>query len=74
MRAAVVSRKSQLYLHMRFYGRDARVQSVTIEVRRDLYVDGLTGERLPGFATVWRVLTEFRAPLEAWSLARGPFG
>ena len=56
-----------------FYGRDARVQSVMIEVRRDLYMDERTGERLPGFAEVQRVLTEFRALLEAWSLAGGPY-
>jgi N-formylglutamate amidohydrolase len=51
-----------------YYGRDQRVQSVMIEVRRDLYMDERTGERLPGFAHVQRVLTEFRALLEAWSL------
>ncbi len=56
-----------------FYGRDARVQSVMIEVRRDLYMDERTGERMPGFAEVQRVLTEFRTLLEAWSLARGPY-
>ena len=56
---------SQIYLRMRFYGRDARVQSVMIEVRRDLHMDERTGERLPGFSTVQRVLTEVRALLEA---------
>jgi len=54
-----------------YYGRDRRVQSVMIEVRRDLYMDERTGERTPGFAHVQRALTDFRALLEAWSLARG---
>ncbi|MDQ8163503.1 MAG: N-formylglutamate amidohydrolase [Gemmatimonadota bacterium] len=54
-----------------YYGLDRRVQSVMIEVRRDPYMDERTGERLPGFADVQRVLTEFRALLETWSLARG---
>ena len=54
-----------------FYGRDARVQSVMIEVRRDLYMDERTGSRLSRFAEVQRVLTEFRVLLEGWSLARG---
>lgn len=54
-----------------YYGLDPRVQSVMIEVRRDLYMDERTGERLPGFADVQRVLTDFRALLEASSLARG---
>lgn len=54
-----------------YYGRDQRVQSVMIEVRRDLYMDERTGERTPGFAEVRRALTDFRVLLEAWSLARG---
>ena len=54
-----------------YYGRDARVQSVMLEVRRDLYMDERTGDRMPGFADVQRVLTEFRTMLEAWVLARG---
>jgi hypothetical protein len=54
-----------------YYGLDRRVQSVMIEVRRDLYMDERTGDRLPRFADVQRVLTEFRALLEASSPARG---
>ncbi len=57
-----------------FYGRDARVQSVMLEVRRDLYMDERTGNRMPGFADVQRALTEFRTMLEAWVLARGSVG
>jgi N-formylglutamate deformylase len=56
-----------------YHGRDQRVQSVMIEVRRDLYMDERTGERLPVFADLQRALSEFRALLEAWSLARGPY-
>lgn len=54
-----------------YYGRDQRVQSVMIEVRRDLYMDERTGDRLSRFADVQRVLSELRTLLEAWSLAGG---
>jgi N-formylglutamate amidohydrolase len=47
----------------RFFGRDARVQSVMIEVRRDLYMDELTGERHAGFARIQAALTAFRGAL-----------
>lgn len=33
----------------RFYGGDARVRSLMIELRRDLYMDEATGEKSPGF-------------------------
>jgi N-formylglutamate deformylase len=32
-----------------FYGRERRVRSVMVEVRRGLYIDEATAERLPGF-------------------------
>ena len=35
-----------------FYGMDARVRSVMIEVRRGLYIDEATTERLPSLATL----------------------
>jgi N-formylglutamate amidohydrolase len=35
-----------------YYGREARVRSVMIEVRRGLYMDEADGHRLPVFATV----------------------
>lgn len=35
-----------------FYGRDVRVHSLMIEVRRGLYMDEVTGERLSGFSDV----------------------
>lgn len=35
---------------LRFLGRDARVLSLMIELRRDLYMDEETGDRLAGFA------------------------
>jgi N-formylglutamate amidohydrolase len=34
---------------LRYYRIDARVSSVMIEVRRDVYMDEMTGEKLPGF-------------------------
>ena len=45
------------------FGRDPRLWSVMIEVRRDLYMDEATGERHAGFARTQAVLTEFRAEL-----------
>lgn len=35
---------------LRFLGRDARVLSLMVELRRDLYMDEETGDRLAGFA------------------------
>ncbi len=37
---------------LKFYGREPRVQSLMIEVRRDLYMDELTGAKLPAFDSV----------------------
>jgi len=47
-----------------YYGRDQRVQSVMIEVRRDLYMDKRTGEKSPKFAAIQRTLAELRTVLE----------
>lgn len=47
----------------RFFGKEPRVQSLMIEVRRDLYMDESTGERHGGFARIQAVLKEFRAEL-----------
>jgi len=47
----------------RFFGKDPRVQSVMIEVRRDLYMDQGTCERHEGFARIQSLLTDFRAEL-----------
>lgn len=47
----------------RFFGKDFRVQSLMIEVRRDLYMDESTSARHDGFARIQAVLTEFRAEL-----------
>lgn len=47
----------------RFFGQEPRVQSLMIEVRRDLYMDETTAERHAGFARLQAVLTEFRAEL-----------
>ena len=35
-----------------YYGTDGRVRSVMVEVRRGLYIDEATGERLPAFGDV----------------------
>ena len=40
-----------------YYGRDRRVRSVMIEVRRGLYIDEATGRRRPGFADVGAAIT-----------------
>jgi N-formylglutamate amidohydrolase len=45
------------------FGRDPRLWSVMIEVRRDLYMDEATGEPHAGFARTQALLTEFRAEL-----------
>ena len=47
----------------RFFGTEPRVQSLMIEVRRDLYMVESTGERHDGFTRIQAVLTEFRAEL-----------
>jgi N-formylglutamate amidohydrolase len=47
----------------RFFGKAPHVQSLMIEVRRDLYMDEATGEPHAGFARTQAVLTEFRAEL-----------
>ena len=47
----------------RFFRKDARLQSVMVEVRRDLYMDEESGERHAGFARMRSVLTDFRSEL-----------
>jgi N-formylglutamate amidohydrolase len=47
-----------------YYGQDQRVQSVMIEVRRDLYMDERTGESSPHFSAMQRLLAELRTMLE----------
>ncbi len=45
------------------FGREPRLWSVMIEVRRDLYMDEATGERHDGFARIQSVLKDLRAVL-----------
>ncbi len=45
------------------FGREPRLWSVMIEVRRDLYMDETTGDRHAGFARTQALLTELRAEL-----------
>jgi N-formylglutamate amidohydrolase len=47
----------------RFCGKNHAVQSVMIEVRRDLYMDERSGERHAGFMRIRSVLTDFRSEL-----------
>ena len=47
----------------RFFGTEPRVQSLMIEVRRDLYMDESTSARHDGFARIQAVLKEFSAEL-----------
>ena len=47
----------------RYFGKEFRVQSLMIEVRRDLYMDESTAERHDGFVRIQAVLTDFRAEL-----------
>lgn len=52
-----------------YYGQDQRVQSVMIEVRRDLYMDERTGDKRPQCAAIQRTLAECRAMLERWCVS-----
>ena len=47
----------------RFFGKDPRVQSLMIEVRRDLYMDEATAERHAGFTRIQSNLSDFRTEL-----------
>jgi len=47
----------------RFFGTEPRVQSLMIEVRRNLYMDESTSERHDGFARIQAVLADFRTEL-----------
>ncbi len=51
----------------RHYRRDFRVESLMVEVRRDLYMDEATGARLAGFARLQSVLADFRAELARYA-------
>ena len=54
----------------RFFGRSpvvSALQSVMIEVRRDLYMDESTGERHAGFVRMQAVLADFRAELACFA-------
>jgi N-formylglutamate deformylase len=53
----------------RFFGQDARVRSLMIEVRRDLYMTEATAERHAGFGRIQAVLRAFRAELARFAAA-----
>jgi len=46
------------YVPLRYYKRDKRVRSIMVEVRRDLYMDEETGERLTGLGWVSTLMGE----------------
>ena len=50
------------------FGREPRLWSVMIEVRRDLYMDEATGAPHADFARTRAVLTDFRAVLERFAV------
>jgi N-formylglutamate amidohydrolase len=53
---------------LRYYRTDARVRSVMIEVRRDIYMDELTGEKLAGFTeTSNRITSAFADAITFWT-------
>jgi N-formylglutamate deformylase len=57
---------------MRFYRKDLRVSAVMIEVRRGLYMDEGSGERLPGFHEVReRISTALRTITAVWTCRPG---
>jgi len=58
------------YVPLDRYGRDARVRSVMVELRRDRYCDEATGARSGGFAAI-RSLVEEVARLAAGAAADG---
>lgn len=47
----------------RYHGKESRVQSLMVELRRDLYMDETSGEPHDGFARMQAVLTAFRGEL-----------
>ena len=56
---------SGTYVPMRFFGKDGRVASVMIEVRRGLYCDETTGEKLAAFGKVREIVGALMAAVTA---------
>ncbi len=52
----------------RYYHQDFRVESLMVEVRRDLYMDESTGARHGGFTRVQAVLADFRSELARYAV------
>jgi hypothetical protein len=44
-----------------FFGKDPRVSSIMIEIRRDLYMDEMSGTKNEGFTRMQELLTGYRA-------------
>ncbi len=50
-----------------YFGKQSRVQSIMVEVRRDLYLHEATGEKHAGFTAMQRLLSEFRLLAEGFA-------
>jgi len=56
---------------LKHYGRDQRVASLMVEIRRDLYMDEETGERGAAFAAIREVVAGLLGRLEVWHQEQG---
>ena len=59
------------YVPLRHYLRDPRVRSVMVEVRRDLYVDEVTGQRSAAFGEIRSLIDELLGCVVRWGLESG---
>lgn len=50
-----------------YWGREPRVETIMVEVRRDLYMDEATGVKSRGFLEIQQILTEYRTLLAAYA-------
>lgn len=57
------------FVPMAYYGRDARVSSIMVQVKRGLYMDERTGERWAGFGAVVESLVSVLAVIAREGLA-----
>ncbi len=57
------------YVPLGYYKKDPRVQSLMIEVRRDIYMDELTGAPTPAFPAVKAFVTAMLEFVGVWALS-----
>lgn len=50
-----------------YWGSEPRVETIMVEVRRDLYLNEATGTKSPGFLKIQQVLTDYRTLLAAYA-------